>query len=734
MAIITGNVQEKIFSIKAWGGLNENPDGDTKLKLGEASVMTNWKVTRDGNLKRRPGSELVCGCRSIYTPTAASTATVVFSTTNPDAEIVLCDTVINGTVPGTLRLSGGIYDKTVSTASSFTGKSFLYKDKLWKLSEITESDGTYTVKAYRWTAKATGTYGIVGMWSGWINNEEVMLVACVDNTTVADGKVGYIYKVEFSGGTVTRTNLNDTAIPMPGHVHMFGFQNKVYFLTGAEYWVWDGTLVGGDYFKTVEGYVPIVAITLQPGGQSELLENVNLLTAKRRVWLSPDGEKETENGDFRIFPLPEKNLIPRNGDNANFYVKDLSTGDYLTYESDYTANTTLGTVTLFPGGHTPPAGVNSYEVGYIAGKDDGGGTLIPASYRNQVYSMRYSELYSGTQDTRVFLYGDGSNRCLYSGLDYDGIPRADYFGDLDSCAIGDANTPITCMIRHYSTLIAYKLGSAWSLTYGVISLTSDTMSPAFYGTPVNRRLGNEPMGQVALVNNSPVTLSNGEVYQWTNSSYYSSNLTQDERQAKRVSDRIQKTIREFDLAKCFCFDDNYAQEYYICYDGDALVWNYANDSWYKYENFDMVAACNFAGETYYGASDGKLFHLTEEVTTYDTDPIEAYWESGAMDFGQDYMRKYAAMLWVGIKPDEDLENADEATVTVTVKTDRKEEYNEKLVTTAKARVGAEPFMTRLKIKAKKFTFYTLIFKSDGEGESPTINCADIRVRFQGYAK
>lgn len=732
MAKITGNTQEKIFPIKSWGGLNENPDGDTKLKLGEASVMTNWRITRDGNLKRRPGSELVCGCRSIYTPTAASTATVVFSTANPDAEIVLCDTVINGTVPGTLRLSGGIYDKTVSTASSFTGKSFLYKDKLWKLSEITESGGTYTVKAYRWTAKATGTYGVVGMWSGWINNEEVMLVACVDNTTVADGKVGYIYKVEFSGGAVTRINLNDTAIPMPGHVHMFGFDNKVYFLTGAEYWVWDGTLVGGDYFKTVEGYVPIVAITLQPGGQSELLENVNLLTAKRRVWLSPDGQKEAENSDYRIFQLPEKNLVPRSGD--NFYVKDLSAGNDLTYSTDYDVNTTLGTVTLHPGGHTPVAGVNSYEVGYTAGTYDSSHNLVPAVYRSQVYNMRCSELYSGTQDTRVFLYGDGSNKYIYSGIDYYGKPRADYFGDLDAGAIGDENTPITSMIRHYSTLVAYKRASAWSLTYGVISLTSDTMSPAFYATPVNRRLGNEPMGQVVLVNNSPVTLSNGEVYQWSNSSYYSSNLTQDERQARRISDRIQKTIREFSLKDCFCYDDNYAQEYYICYDGDALVWNYAADAWYKYEDLDMVAACNFGGELYFGTSDGRLFHMTDQVTTYDTDPIEAYWESGAMDFGQDYTRKYAAMLWVGIKPDEDLENADEATVTVTVRTDRKAEYSEKLVTTAKARVGSEPFMTRLKIKAKKFSFYTLIFKSDGEGETPTINCADIRVRFQGYAK
>ena len=61
MATITGATNEKIFGVKNWLGLNEHPDGDTRLKLGEASKMVNWKITRDGNLKRRPGTEFVIG-------------------------------------------------------------------------------------------------------------------------------------------------------------------------------------------------------------------------------------------------------------------------------------------------------------------------------------------------------------------------------------------------------------------------------------------------------------------------------------------------------------------------------------------------------------------------------------------------------------------------------------------------------------------------------------------------
>ena len=56
MATINATTNEKIYSIKKWLGLNQSPDGDTKLKYGEAAVMRNWRVTRDGNLRRRPGT------------------------------------------------------------------------------------------------------------------------------------------------------------------------------------------------------------------------------------------------------------------------------------------------------------------------------------------------------------------------------------------------------------------------------------------------------------------------------------------------------------------------------------------------------------------------------------------------------------------------------------------------------------------------------------------------------
>jgi hypothetical protein len=374
--------------------------------------------------------------------------------------------------------------------------------------------------------------------------------------------------------------------------------------------------------------------------------------------------------------------------------------------------------------------VNSYEIGYT----------VKNTFRLQVESMQYAELFSGVQDTRIFLYGDGTNKTIYSGMDYNGKPRADYFPDLYEALVGDENTPITGMIRHYSSLACFKADSAWSITANSLTLSEGLNIPAFYVTPINKAIGLAAPGQVRLILNSPYTLYGNDLYEWKNSSYYTSNLTRDERQAKRVSDRVWSTLKNFNTKNCYCYDDNDAQEYYICYNNEALVYNYAADAWSKYSAFPVSSMVNLHGELYIGSKDGKIKSFDYSYMTDDGEPIKAYWESGSMGFGQDYMRKYSAALWVGLKPEGNGE------VWVTATTDRNTRLNEKVVNTVLATFGDvnfkawhfttnyKPKMKRLKIKAKKFVFYKLIFECTEPETRATILAADIRVRFTGMAK
>lgn len=604
MARITASTNEKVYQLKAWGGLHQNPDGDTKLKMGEAADIKNFRITRDGNLQKRPGTK---------------TAAVLF-----DGEPVQ------------------------------------------------------------------------GMWTGYVKGNEYFLAAC-------GGKLWSLTGDE--PGELSATELGD--IDCENHVHFFGFSGIVYMLNGKEYLQWDG-----ETLETVHGYRPLVNISVAPDNTSwETLEQANKLCGERRMWISPDGEGDT-------FQLPEENV------QSIDYVKDLKTGEEV---YGFSTDLNLGTVTF----DEPPAkAVNSYEIGWTMAETD----------RARVEAMMYSELYSGTQDTRVFIYGDGSNEAFYSGLDYDGKPRADYFPDMNEVAVGDANTPITGMIRHYSTLICFKKDSAWSISYGIVTLADESLVPAFYVTPTNRAIGNDAPGQVQLVLNAPYTLHGSDIYEWRNTSSYTANLSTDERQTKRISDRVYATLGGFKAENCICFDDNYAQEYYVVHEGNALVYNYAADAWYYYTGIDARCFLSFNNELYFGTADGRVKHMNYDYRSDDGKAIIAYWESGSMSFGADYMRKYAAALWVSIKPEANSE------VFVTVQTDRKSSYTEKAVASSLASfypasfaswsfaVNRKPQIERLKIKAKKFVFYKLIFRTEAADATATIVSADIRVRMTGDAK
>lgn len=624
MAKITAATSEKVIPIKQWGGLHESPDGDTKLKYGEAAAIQNWRVTRDGNLQRRPGF------RSLL----------------------------------------------------------IDEDKL-------------PVKL--------AAAPIKGLWTGFVDKKEVFLAAC-------NGHIYSLWKdatgdwYRDADGLIDPVDLG--AYTTTNNVHMFGFEGKVYFMNGSQYYEWDGTT-----FQAVEGYVPLVAISItpDPSPSSKTLEQINKLTGKRRCWLSPDGTGVK-------FYIPEKNWSTTAGD---YKLVDLTTDTEIT--SGFTLDAANGTVTF----DNPPAqAANGIEFQYKMSTD----------FSSQVKAMRYSELFSGMTDSRVFIYGDGTNEIFYSSIDYWGKARADYFPDLNEAAIGDANTPVTALIRHYSKLVIFKSDSTWSCSFNIVNLADGSSTEALYIYPVNKRLGHTPLGQTALVLNSPRSLYGNDVYEWKNNNAYAANLSVDERQAKRISDRIYKSISNFDLKSCVCWDDNDAQEYWICQNGKALVQNYAVDAWYYYTNIYANCFCNFHKVLYFGDPDGYIQYFDYDYNTDNGEVIDSYWESGSMDFGADYMRKYSAMLWLGIKP------MSAGEVDVTVQTDRKPATSEKIVLSqlasmANADFGKWSFNTnqlphifRRKIKAKKFVYYKLIFKNKTENTSAIVTASEIRVRYTGNAK
>ena len=615
MAKITAKDNSSILKIKSFLGLNENPDGDTTLKVGEMAEMRNFRVTQDKHLQIRPGSK-----------TILSLADVLAALGDEDA--------------------GG------------TSETHVY-----------------------------------GVWRGIAGASECILAAFG----------GHVWAVDADNGTASEKG----ACP-ESEVTFFGFGGKVYLLGGGAYKSWDGGSETG--FETVEGYVPLIQTATTPKGEGTLVENVNRLTGKRRVEFSPDGTA-------KVFQLPEKDIDEVSS------VK--SGGEAVT---DCTMNLENGTVTFSA---APAAGTNTVEIEYRKG--DGA--------REDVTGMLYSELYNGATDTRVFLYGDGTNRAIYSGVPYaTGKASAEYFPDLYEVAVGESNTPLTALVRHYSRLMAFKTDSAWAIAYGDISLADGASTAAFYVQPVNRQFGNEAPGQVRLLENNPLTLDAGSVYQWRSGSSYSSYISNNENNAKRISDRVSATLKGFSLPAVRTANIKSDHEYWFLSGRRALILNYANDAWYLYEDLPFDRMLEKDGTVLGFADDGKVVEFSRKYRNDDGAAINCYAATGAMDFDRDWLLKYSPMIFVAMQPESN------ARIAVTVETNRRSDYPEKTVAYNLATflhvdfnhfsfaTNRKPQVKKVKMKVKKATFYRLIFKSNSASATATIIETDIRLRYAGNVK
>lgn len=689
MAKISAITSERIYPIKQFRGLHENPDGDTKLKAGEAAKMVNFRITRDGNLKKRPGHSKVVGLCQSY---SAEVTDATYSIDEPNSLVMYSSVSVNA---GSFFKGTGSVTVAKGSFGSYINYYWIREvDRAYKLASVND-DGTLTF--YVVSASVLNPGPVKAMWSGFVNFQEYLIAACD----------GHLFSIDPTGDIDSRrTNLG--AIDTSGNVLLFGFSNVLYILTKTDYKKWDGTNL-----TSVTGYVPLVSVSVPPAGGGTSLEQINKLNGSRRVWFSPDGVADT-------FHLPETGI-------SGVTAVRLTANGSVISDEDYSVDTGAGTVTF---DSVPASGTNTYEIEYT----------VTASGRTNFLKMRFAEFFNGAQDTRVFLYGDGTYKCIYSGIKYDGNPSAEYFPDMNELAVADENTPIVSMIRHYQRLICYKSNSAWSIQYGTLELEDGSTIVGFYVTPINRDVGCSAPGQARLVLNSPYVPFNNDLYEWKSNSSYTGNLTADERQAKRISDRVYKTISSFDLSKCFCFDDNPSQQYFIFDGNNALVYCYAVDAWYKYEGLDAVCAVSHQGAIFIGGSYGNVYELSDKYWSDCGYAISCYWESGSLDFGADNMRKFSPAMWIGIKPDPQND------VVVTVQTDRKSVYSEKVVSSQifsfdPADFGSwtfknndKPHMYRLKIKAKKFVFYKLIFESNTNDSGITVLAADIKVRYTGQAK
>ena len=505
-------------------------------------------------------------------------------------------------------------------------------------------------------------------------------------------------------------------------VKIFPFGSRLYIMSAGNTVYYEG-----GKFQTAEAYVPLVLAGMAPAGGGTTIENANLLTGNRRCDFSADGSATAY-----VLPLEAISVHKIVIDNVEKTISDA--GSFNVNTHTFTFKT------------APVKGIGNVEFTY--------GTDIAQAEENRmrIIKMMLTEAYNGATDTRLFVAGDGSNICYYSGVTQDGEATPMYFPSMNEIAVDMTSAAITGLVRHYSKLMVFtRGGGAYSISYEPVTQTDGSTVAGFYLRSANREFGNDVMGQVRTVNNFPRTITEDGIYSWNiTASYY-----KDERYAKIISGRVQKTLKGAQLQKVIACDDNFNKTYYVFLNdakGTVLVNRYdlsKDGVWciYKGERFKNVRNAIVSHGTMVFVSDTEAFYLDENDVydapkVYGEKPtaIKALWESGYMAFGADFQRKYSSQLYVSML------TQPHSRMTITAATDKRDEYMEKAVESNRFTwenadfrwwsfdLSSAPKISRVRLKIKKFVYYKLIFRVDVEGARATVLGYDQIVRYGSMAK
>jgi hypothetical protein len=479
-------------------------------------------------------------------------------------------------------------------------------------------------------------------------------------------------------------------------------------------------------FVTEEPYVPLVIAGATPSGGGSTLEEINMLSSLRRVDYSADGEA-------LAYAMPEeaRRVVKIIVDNISLDVADAGAFD-------------IGSHT-FTFKEAPEKGVGNVEITYD--------TYAPETEKSRlkILGMPLVEAYNGSTDTRLFVGGNG-NVCYYTGVTQSGEATPMYFPALNEVKVDMTGASVTGLVRHYSKLLVFTRDGTYTFSYEPVTMEDGTTTAGFYLRAANREFGNDVVGQVRTVKNYPRTITQNGIYEWKiTASYY-----QDERYAQRVSDLVQRSLRNApDIHRFVTCDNDFDKTYYVFLNdglGTVLVNRYdlaRQDIWciYRGELFrNVVNAFVFEGKLFFN-NGTEVFYLNDQLTK-DAPAlaggapmaIKAIWESGYMDFGADFRRKFNSEIYISVLPQANSE------LVVTAETDRRSEYTEKTVNSnlfdfsnlnfSKLTFDTSntPKIHKVRLKAKKFVYYKLIFRVEEAGATATVLGYDQKIRFGSMAK
>ena len=257
---------------------------------------------------------------------------------------------------------------------------------------------------------------------------------------------------------VTGWNKTELFSGLGGKCKSFICNNKMYFLDGSYYLVYDPTT---EKISKVKGYVPTTSIGRKPSGGGTLHEDVNLLTNRRINTFLADGESKEfyvdapEISEYDIFDVEETIIIEELKKRAKPIVK--VNGEVVT---NYTVNFNKGCIVFDTAPPKPLTdGQDNVSVEF---------TKNPTEERPIIKMCTMVEVF----DNRVFFSGNKNypNTVLHCSLN-----DPTYVSDLDYYNEGLDGTKVRSMVAGNNALWVFKEPSSanTSVFYHTPTIDSD---------------------------------------------------------------------------------------------------------------------------------------------------------------------------------------------------------------------------------------------------------------------
>lgn len=544
-----------------------------------------------------------------------------------------------------------------------------------------------------------------GIYEGVIDGKNIMLVAWNGNVYEYDRSVAVSNTLISELITIGVVTIIGTLTDVKTNI--FWFQGLIYFMTGVEFKQYDGTT-----FQDVVPYIPTIALNSPPAGGGTLFEEINLLTGQKTQTFIGDGAST-------LYQLAESTL---DVDTVLISVDGVAKTEGV----DFTVDRTLGQVTF---GVAPvnEASVLITWVKVISGNSD----LII----NNRFSLGY-----GTDDgSNLFIYGNVNQSNVYR---FSGIKKANYFPANSLIEAGTDEFAITALKAQYKQLIVFKENESKLVrpTSNPNFSTNTGLNPYNYGyEDLNDSVGNIAENMVQLIENSPLTLSGFNMWKWS-----SATSVEDERNAKIISDRLKLSLQGLNLALAVTLNYKNQTEYWVNIDDVVYIWNYGNDTMYKYNNIKATEFIEVMNDIYY-TSDGTVEHINESFladgeTLGTSIPCKIY--GGFTDFGTLEWRKIMRDEWFTIasaprtscKIGFVTDKVNEDTVTFTEVDYKTLNFDDINFDDWSFNTNLNPQPQRIRSKVKKWTYLQWIFENDSNNETLTILKLLLKVQTQGHSK